>query len=40
MQKANLSDNHFNWTTGYGYNDLGREKLKKFMPMFLDVKML
>ena len=26
MQEANLSDNHFNWTTGYGYNDLGREK--------------
>ncbi|MED9948515.1 MAG: methionine gamma-lyase family protein, partial [Peptacetobacter hiranonis] len=23
MQEANLSDNHFNWTTGYGYNDLG-----------------
>ena len=22
MQEANLSDNHFNWTTGYGYNDL------------------
>ena len=27
MQEANLSDNHFNWTTGYGYNDLGREKI-------------
>ena len=25
MQEANLSDNHFYWTTGYGYNDLGRE---------------
>lgn len=28
MQEANLSDNHFNWTTGYGYNDLGREKVE------------
>ena len=24
MQEANLADNHFNWTTGYGYNDIGR----------------
>ncbi|WP_101772915.1 methionine gamma-lyase family protein [Peptostreptococcus faecalis] len=29
MQEANLSDNHFNWTTGYGYNDLGREKTEE-----------
>nr|WP_330362510.1 methionine gamma-lyase family protein [[Clostridium] dakarense] len=29
MQKAHLSDNHFNWTTGYGYNDLGREKIEE-----------
>lgn len=29
MQKANLSDNHFNWTTGYGYNDIGREKVEE-----------
>lgn len=29
MQKSNLSDNHFNWTTGYGYNDLGREKVEE-----------
>ncbi len=25
MQKNKLSDHHFNWTTGYGYNDIGRE---------------
>ncbi len=25
MQKNNLSDRHFNWTTGYGYNDAGRD---------------
>ncbi|MEG0249730.1 MAG: methionine gamma-lyase family protein [Peptostreptococcus sp.] len=29
MQEAHLSDNHFNWTTGYGYNDLGREKVEE-----------
>ena len=29
MQEAGLSDNHFNWTTGYGYNDIGREKLEE-----------
>ncbi|MEF9990656.1 MAG: methionine gamma-lyase family protein [Romboutsia sp.] len=34
MQEANLSDNHFNWTTGYGYNDLGREKIEE---IFADV---
>lgn len=25
MQHFRLSDNHFNWNTGYGYNDSGRE---------------
>lgn len=29
MQEANLSDNHFNWTTGYGYNDIGRDKIEE-----------
>ena len=29
MQKAKLSDTHFNWTTGYGYNDVGREKVEQ-----------
>ena len=29
MQEARLSDNHFNWTTGYGYNDIGREKVEE-----------
>lgn len=29
MQEVRLSDNHFNWTTGYGYNDLGREKIEE-----------
>ncbi len=34
MQRAHLSDNHFNWTTGYGYNDIGREKVEE---IFADV---
>ena len=29
MQKCRLSDTHFNWTTGYGYNDVGREKVEE-----------
>ncbi|SNR87935.1 Cystathionine beta-lyase family protein involved in aluminum resistance [Anaerovirgula multivorans] len=29
MQKSRLSDQHFNWTTGYGYNDIGRDKLEE-----------
>ena len=29
MQKARLSDIHFSSTTGYGYNDIGREKVKE-----------
>ncbi|AOY77166.1 aminotransferase class I/II-fold pyridoxal phosphate-dependent enzyme [Clostridium formicaceticum] len=29
MQECKLSDQHFNWTTGYGYNDLGRDKLEE-----------
>ena len=29
MQKNKLSEVHFNATTGYGYNDLGREALEQ-----------
>ncbi len=29
MQLVRLSDQHFQWTTGYGYNDIGREKLEE-----------
>jgi len=29
MQKNRLSDVHFNWNTGYGYDDMGREVLEK-----------
>jgi len=29
MQKHRLADMHFNWNTGYGYNDAGREVTEK-----------
>jgi len=29
MQKHRLSSNHFNWHTGYGYDDPGREKIEE-----------
>lgn len=29
MRNARLSDTHFAWTTGYGYNDVGREKTEE-----------
>lgn len=29
MRKARLSDTHFAWNTGYGYNDSGREKTEE-----------
>ena len=29
FHKENVSEYHFNSTTGYGYNDLGRDKLEK-----------
>ena len=29
MQKNKVAEAHFNTTTGYGYNDLGRETLEK-----------
>ncbi len=29
MQKMRLSDTHFGWNTGYGYNDAGREKVEE-----------
>ena len=29
MQDAKLSDSHFNSSTGYGYNDVGREKIEE-----------
>ncbi|MCH4888878.1 hypothetical protein EZV73_14880 [Acidaminobacter sp. JC074] len=29
MQKHRLSSNHFNWHTGYGYDDPGRDKIEE-----------
>ena len=29
FQKNNISDMHFTWTTGYGYDDPGREAIEK-----------
>ena len=29
MQKSRLSSVDFNWTTGYGYGDIGREKVEE-----------
>ncbi len=33
FQKCRLSDMHFGWNTGYGYNDIGRETLEKTYAM-------
>lgn len=29
FKEANISENHFNMTTGYGYNDLGRDAIEQ-----------
>ncbi|MDY6038103.1 MAG: methionine gamma-lyase family protein [Eubacterium sp.] len=29
FQKNRISDNHFNWNTGYGYDDIGRDAVEK-----------
>lgn len=29
MQRAKLNSTHFSWTTGYGYDDIGREKVEE-----------
>ena len=29
FQKNRISDTHFSWNTGYGYDDAGREALEK-----------
>lgn len=29
MHKAKLNATHFNWTTGYGYDDVGRDKVEE-----------
>ena len=34
MQKAGFSESHLNGTTGYGYNDRGREAVEEITPMY------
>ncbi len=38
MQKCRLSDTHFNWTTGYGYNDVGREKVEEIFSVVFETE--
>ncbi len=38
MQDCRLSDTHFNWNTGYGYNDAGRETLEKVYSMVFNAE--
>lgn len=36
FHKYNVSENYFNSTTGYGYNDLGRDNIEKIFAYVLD----
>ncbi len=38
FQKYNVSDNCFNSSTGYGYNDLGRDSIEKIFSFCLDAE--
>jgi len=38
MQDSRLSDSHFSWNTGYGYNDAGRETLEKVYSMVFNAE--
>ena len=38
FQKYNVSENFFNSTTGYGYNDLGRDEIEKIFAYCLDAE--
>ncbi|MGL5440674.1 MAG: aminotransferase class I/II-fold pyridoxal phosphate-dependent enzyme [Filifactoraceae bacterium] len=38
MQDSRLSDTHFNWNTGYGYNDSGREKVEEIFSKVFNVE--
>lgn len=38
FQKYNVSENFFNSTTGYGYNDLGRDETEKIFAYCLDAE--
>lgn len=34
FQKNRIADVHFNSTSGYGYDDIGRDTIEKFLLMF------
>ena len=36
FKEANISENHFNMTTGYGYNDLGRDAIEQVFASVLN----
>ena len=38
FQRNNISEMHFNSTTGYGYNDIGREAIEKIFAEVLDAE--
>ena len=38
MQKARLSSTDFNWTTGYGYGDVGRDKVEEIYSSIFNVE--
>ncbi|MCF6464961.1 methionine gamma-lyase family protein [Clostridium sp. Cult2] len=38
MQKARLSSTDFNWTTGYGYGDVGRDKAEKIYSLVFNTE--
>ena len=39
FRKHKISDSHFIPTTGYGYDDIGRDTLEKCMQMYLERKL-
>ena len=38
MQKAKLSSTDFSWTTGYGYGDVGRDKVEEIYAMVFNTE--
>ncbi len=38
MQKARLSSTDFSWTTGYGYGDVGRDKVEEIYSMVFNAE--
>ncbi|MTI67776.1 MAG: hypothetical protein FH753_14415 [Firmicutes bacterium] len=38
MQKARLNATHFGWTTGYGYDDVGRDKVEEVYSLIFNTE--